>query len=210
MSEYWTWLVLAGLGAFHGLNPAMGWLFAVALGLHRDSRVIIVQALPAIALGHAASIAIVAGAVVLTGIAIKAHALLAGGGILLIGWAIYHQLYGHRHRVRVGMRTGLAGLALWSFLMATAHGAGLMVLPALIPLCLGDSPLGEIAAERSVGTVLAAVGIHSAAMLVVTGAVATAVREWLGLAVLRSAWINFDLVWTVALVLTGLVLLLSA
>lgn len=210
MSEYWPWLVLAGLGAFHGLNPAMGWLFAVALGLHRDSRVIIVQALPAIALGHAASIAIVAGAVVLTGIAIKAHALLAGGGILLIGWAIYHQLYGHRHRVRVGMRTGLAGLALWSFLMATAHGAGLMVLPALIPLCLGDSPLGEIAAERSVGTVLAAVGIHSAAMLVVTGAVATAVREWLGLAVLRSAWINFDLVWTVALVLTGLVLLLSA
>ena len=210
MSEYWPGLVLAGLGAFHGLNPAMGWLFAVALGLHRDSRVIIVQALPAIALGHAASIAIVAGAVVLTGIAIKAHALLAGGGILLIGWAIYHQLYGHRHRVRVGMRTGLAGLALWSFLMATAHGAGLMVLPALIPLCLGDSPLGEIAAERSVGTVLAAVGIHSAAMLVVTGAVATAVREWLGLAVLRSAWINFDLVWTVALVLTGLVLLLSA
>ena len=210
MSEYWPWLVLAGLGAFHGLNPAMGWLFAVALGLHRDSRVIIVQALPAIALGHAASIAIVAGAVVLTGITIKAHALLAGGGILLIGWAIYHQLYGHRHRVRVGMRTGLAGLALWSFLMATAHGAGLMVLPALIPLCLGDSPLGEIAAERSVGTVLAAVGIHSAAMLVVTGAVATAVREWLGLAVLRSAWINFDLVWTVALVLTGLVLLLSA
>lgn len=210
MSEYWPWLVLAGLGAFHGLNPAMGWLFAVALALHRNSRVIIVQALPAIAVGHAASIAIVAGAVVLAGIAIRAHALLAGSGILLIGWAIYHQLYGHRHRVRIGMRTGLAGLALWSFLMATAHGAGLMVLPALIPLCLGDSPLEEIATAGSVGTALAAVGIHTAAMLVVTGAVAIAVREWLGLAVLRRAWINFDLVWTVALVLTGLVLLFSA
>jgi hypothetical protein len=210
VSEYWPWLVLAGLGAFHGLNPAMGWLFAVALAMHRDSRTIIVQALPAIALGHALSIAIVAGAVVLAGIAIRLQALLAGCGILLIGWAIYHQLYGHRHRVRVGMRTGLAGLALWSFLMATAHGAGLMVLPALIPLCLGDSPLGEIAAKGAVGTVLAAVAIHTAAMLAVTGAIAVAVREWLGLAILRGAWINFDLIWTVALVLTGLVLLVSS
>jgi len=210
VNEYWPWLVLAGLGAFHGLNPAMGWLFAVALSLHRNSRIVVVQALPAIALGHAFSIAIVAGAVVLAGIAIRAHALLAGSGILLIGWAIYHQLYGHRHRVRIGMRTGLAGLALWSFLMATAHGAGLMILPALIPLCLADSPLGEIAAEGSVGITLAAVGIHTAAMLAVTGSIAIVVREWLGLAFLRSAWINFDLIWTAGLALAGLVLLLSA
>jgi hypothetical protein len=210
VSEYWPWLVLAGLGAFHGLNPAMGWLFAVALGLHRNSRVVVVQALPAIAFGHAFSIAFVAGAVLLAGIVIRAHALLAGGGILLIGWAIYHQLYGHRHRVRFGMRTGLAGLALWSFLMATAHGAGLMVLPALIPLCLADSPLGEIAMKGSVGITLAAVGIHTAAMLVVTGAIAIIVREWLGLALLRSAWINFDLIWTAGLAFAGLVLLLSS
>jgi hypothetical protein len=210
VSEYWPWLVLAGLGAFHGLNPAMGWLFAVALGLHRNSHVVVVQALPAIAFGHAVSIAIVAGAVLLAGIVIRAHALLAGCGILLICWAIYHQLYGHRHRVRIGMRTGLAGLALWSFLMATAHGAGLMILPALIPLCLGDSPLGEIAAGGSVGIMLAAVGIHTAAMLAVTGAIAIVVREWLGLAVLRSAWINFDLIWTAGLALAGLVLLLSS
>lgn len=210
MKEYWPWLVLAGLGAFHGLNPAMGWLFAVALGLHRNSGVILVKALPVIAIAHAASIAIVAGAVVLTGIAIRSQALLAGSGILLVGWAMYHQLYGHRHRVRIGMRTGLAGLALWSFLMATAHGAGVMVLPALIPLCLADSPLGTIAAEGSIGLTLAAVGIHTAAMLAVTGAIAIVVREWLGLAVLRTAWINFDLIWTVALALTGLVLLLSS
>ena len=159
MTEYWPWLVLAGLGAFHGMNPAMGWLFAVALGLHRDSRVILVQALPAIALGHAMSIMIVAGAVVLAGVAISGHALLAGSGFLLIGWAIYHQLYGHRHRVRFGMQTGLAGLALWSFLMATAHGAGLMVLPALIPLCLSRDPLGDIAMDGSVGIALAAVTV---------------------------------------------------
>jgi hypothetical protein len=85
-----------------------------------------------------------------------------------------------------------------------------MVLPALIPLCLADSPLGTIAAEGSIGLTLAAVGIHTAAMLAVTGAIAIVVRGWLGLAVLRTAWINFDLIWTVALALTGLVLLLSS
>src|SRR5688572_22259484 len=157
VSEYWPWLVLAGLGAFHGLNPAMGWLFAVALGLHRDSRVILVQVLPAIALGHAVSVMVVAGLVVVAGVVISGYALLAGSGLLLVGWAIYHQFYGHRHRVRFGMQTGLAGLALWSFLMATAHGAGLMVLPALIPLCLSSDPLGDVAADGSVGIALAEV-----------------------------------------------------
>src|SRR3982074_1454975 len=124
------------VGAFHGLNPAMGWLFAVALGLHRKSRGTVFWALPPIALGHALSIAIIAGAVVVAGGMVNQRLVLAGAGFLLIGWAIYHQLYGHRHRVRVGMRTGQIGLVLWSFLMATAHGAGLMVLPALFQLCL--------------------------------------------------------------------------
>ena len=210
MTGYWPWLVLAGLGAFHGVNPAMGWLFAVALGLHRDSRVILLQALPAIALGHAMSIVMVAGAVVIAGVAVSGHALFAGSGLLLIGWAIYHQLYGHRHRVRFGMQTGLAGLALWSFLMATAHGAGLMVLPALIPLCVSSGPLGDIASGGSVGVALAAVTVHTASLLAVTGTIAIAVREWLGLAVLKSAWINFDVIWTAGLAATGLILLLSS
>jgi hypothetical protein len=203
-------VVLAGLGAFHGMNPAMGWLFAVALGLHRNSRVILIQALPAIALGHAMSIMMVAGLVVLAGVVISGPALLAGSGLLLIGWAIYHQLYVHRHRVRFGMQTGLAGLTLWSFLMATAHGAGLMVLPALIPLCLSGGPLGNIATDGSVGIALAAVTVHTAALLAVTGTIAIAVREWLGLAVLKSAWINFDVIWTAGLAATGLILLLSS
>jgi hypothetical protein len=208
VNEYWPWVMLAGLGAFHGVNPAMGWLFAVALGLNRDSRVIVVQALPAIALGHAVSIVVVAGLVVLAGVVVSGHVLLAGSGVLLIGWAAYHQLYGHRHRVRFGMQTGLAGLALWSFLMATAHGAGLMVLPALIPLCLSSGPLGGIAADGSVGIALAAVTVHTAALLAVTGTIAIAVREWLGLTVLKSAWINFDVIWTVGLAATGVILLL--
>src|SRR5260221_13960988 len=199
MMALWPWLALAGRGAFHGLNPAMGWLFAVALGLHRKSRGTVFWALPPIALGHALSIAIIAGAVVVAGVMVNQRLLLAGAGLLLIGWAIYHQLYGHRPRVRVGMRTGQIGLVLWSFLMATAHGAGLMLLPALIPLCLASSPAHEIAASGSLGVTLAAVGIHTGAMLAVTAAIAIFVYEWVGVAMLRPAGLNVGLVWTAAL-----------
>jgi hypothetical protein len=207
MTQLWPWLMLAGLGAFHGLNPAMGWLFAVALGLHRNSRATVLSALPPIALGHALSIAIVAGAVVVAGAMVSQRLVLAGAGLLLIGWAVYHQVYGHRHRVRVGMRTGQIGLVLWSFLMATAHGAGLMLLPALFQLCLSSPPAPEITASGSLAMTLAAVSVHTAAMLAVTGAIAVVVYEWVGLAILRTAWLNLDLIWTAALATTGVFLL---
>lgn len=210
MSELWPWLALAGLGAFHGLNPAMGWLFAVALGLHRRSFPTVLWALPPIAIGHAASIAIVAGAVVLTGLVFDTRWLFRAAAVLLIGWAAYHRLYGHRHRVRVGMTAGFAGLTLWSFLMATAHGAGLMILPAVVPLCVAASPLREIDAPGSMAITLAAVGVHTGAMLAVTALIAIAVYRWIGLAILRSAWLNFDRIWTAALAATGLVLLVVA
>jgi hypothetical protein len=199
--------MLAGLGAFHGLNPAMGWLFAVALGLHRNSRATVLSALPPIALGHALSIAIVAGAVVVAGAMVSQRLVLAGAGLLLIGWAIYHQVYGHRHRVRVGMRTGQIGLVLWSFLMATAHGAGLMLLPALFQLCLSSPSAPEITVSGSLAMTLAAVSVHTAAMLAVTGVIAIVVYEWVGLAILRTAWLNLDLIWTAALATTGVFLL---
>jgi hypothetical protein len=207
MTQLWPWLMLAGLGAFHGLNPAMGWLFAVALGLHRNSRATVFWALPPIALGHALSIAIVAGAVVFAGVMVSQRLVLAGAGLLLIGWAVYHQVYGHRHRVRVGMRTGQIGLVLWSFLMATAHGAGLMLLPALFQLCLAPSQAQGVIPAGSLGMTLAAVGVHTAAMLAVTGVIAIVVYEWIGLAILRTAWLNLDLVWTAALATTGVFLL---
>jgi hypothetical protein len=207
MTQLWPWLMLAGLGAFHGLNPAMGWLFAVALGLHRNSRATVLSALPPIALGHALSIAIVAGAVVVAGAMVSQRLVLAGAGLLLIGWAIYHQVYGHRHRVRVGMRIGQIGLVLWSFLMATAHGAGLMLLPALFQLCLSSPPASEITASGSLAMTLAAVSVHTAAMLAVTGVIAIVVYEWVGLAILRTAWLNLDLIWTAALATTGVFLL---
>jgi hypothetical protein len=188
----------------------MGWLFAVALGLHRRSRASVVLALPPIAFGHAVSIAMVAGAFATAGVLVNQRAVQVSAGLLLIGWSVYHQLYGHRHRVRVGMKTGQAGLVLWSFLMATAHGAGLMILPAMIPLCLASSATGEAGAGGPAGAALAAVAVHTAAMLVVTAAVAVSVYEWVGLSVLRTAWLNTDLLWTGALAGTGLVLLLLA
>ncbi len=208
VTELWPWLSLAGLGAFHGVNPAMGWLFAVALGQHRRSRAVVLLSLLPIALGHAISIAAVVAAVVILGAVIDQRAIRLGGGVLLIAWAIYHAIYGHRHRVRVGMQTGMAGLALWSFLMATAHGAGLMLVPVLIPLCLAATPAREITAAGSLPVSLAAIGVHTLAMLSVTGLIAVIVFEWLGLAFLRRGWINLDYLWIAALLGAGVFLLL--
>jgi hypothetical protein len=202
----WPWLTFAGLGLYHGLNPTMGWLFAVALGLHRRSRRVVLLALLPMAAGHALSIWLVAASVMAMGMIVNTTAVgLTAGGILVL-WAGYHWLYGHRHRVRVGMTVGVAGLALWSLLMATAHGAGLMLVPALMPLCASMPTIGREALLLS----LAAVAVHTLTMLAVTGLVALVVHGWLGLAFLRRSWINFDLLWTGALVTTGLVLIITA
>ena len=208
-TEPWAWPALAALGFFHGLNPAMGWLFAVALGLHRGSRRAVFLALPPIALGHAASIGLVLAAFVLLDLALDLTLLRRGAGLLLIGWAVWHVFYGHRGRVRVGMQTGLAGLALWSFLVAGAHGAGLMLIPIVAPLCAAASPTGDIAAASATPIALAALAIHTAAMLAAIGAVAFVVYEWAGLAFLRRGWINVDLIWSATLAACGAFLLLA-
>ena len=208
MASVSPWLVLAGLGAFHGLNPAMGWLFAVALGLHRQSRGIVLKSLIPIAIGHTVSIGIVALAVVTLGLVVDQRFLEIAAGVVLLGWAAYHAAYGHRHRVRVGMKTGMMGLGFWSFLMATAHGAGLMLVPVLIPLCLAATPAKELTAAGSLPIALAAIGTHMAAMLAVTLAIAVSVYEWLGLSFLRWGWFNFDLIWIAALAITGIILII--
>jgi hypothetical protein len=210
MTGLWPWAALAGLGAYHGINPAMGWLFAVALGLHRQSRRVVLKALVPIAIGHALSIAIVAALVVLAGFMVEPWLIQIAAGLVLIGWALWHWRYGSRHRVRVGMTTGMAGLALWSFLMASTHGAGLMLVPVLMPMGLAGGHAAHAGAGGSLALALAAIGVHTAAMLAVTGLIAFVVYEWLGLALLRRAWINLDLLWTIALALTGVLLLASA
>jgi hypothetical protein len=205
LAGVWPWLTFAGLGLFHGLNPAMGWLFAVALGLHRHSRAAVLMALPPMAAGHAVAIWLVAASVVALGTQVDATAVRVAAGVVLVLWAGYHWAYGHRHRVRVGMTAGAAGLAAWSFLMATAHGAGLMLIPALLPLCSTPARGGETMIIS-----VAAVAVHTLTMLAATGLIALVVYEWIGLGFLRQSWINFDLLWAGALAVTGLVLIVTA
>jgi hypothetical protein len=216
----WPWAALAALGAFHGLNPAMGWLFAVALGLRRGDGRTVLGALAPIALGHAAAIAL---AVALVGLALSSidPALLRlAAALLLFGFGVHRLRRSYRHRFRVGMAAGPRDLAVWSFLMATAHGAGLMVAPVLLalPICATagppDAPAMAAAGMATLGASLPlgllAIAVHTAAMLAVATALAWIIFAWIGLAVLRTRWINLDLLWNGALVATGAVFLLIA
>jgi hypothetical protein len=208
-TELWPWLALAGLGFFHGINPAMGWLFAVALGLHRRSFRTVLLSLVPIALGHATAIALVLVAALALGLVFD-H-VIAGrvAAVILIGWALWHAVRGHRQRLRVGMQTGLVGLAVWSCFVATAHGAGLMLIPVLMPICLSGTSPDALVTAGSIPIGIAALGVHTGVMLATIGLVSIAVYEWIGLAFLRSHWINFDLVWIAALSLSGVVLMLA-
>jgi hypothetical protein len=206
-SELWLWLAIAGLGVFHGLNPAMGWLFAVALGLNRRSDRIVWLALIPIGLGHALAVAIVLFVVLALGIVLEPALLRPLAAALLFAWAAWHAFYGWRHKLRFGMQIGLAGLFLWSFLMANAHGAGLMLVPAVIPLCLAASPVHTLKIGSSLPVALAALALHTAAMLATIGIVSIVVYKWLDLGFLRRGWINFDLLWTIMLVVCGIIVL---
>jgi hypothetical protein len=206
-SELWLWLVIAGLGLFHGVNPAMGWLFAVALGLHRHSERVVWLALLPIGLGHAAAVAIIVFIALALGLVLDTGLLQRLAAVVLLAWAAWHALYGRRHTVRFGMQISLGGLFLWSFLMANAHGAGLMLIPAVIPLCLAASPAHELTASGSLPIALTALGLHTGVMLATIGIISIVVYKWAGIAFLRRGWINFDLVWTMALIVCAIILL---
>lgn len=169
VAELWPWLAIAGGGALHGLNPANGWIWAAAWGLRSGGRARALRALLPIAVGHTASIAVVAGAVAFG--ATLDRGLLQFGAATLCVLAVALHL-SRRTAQAARAPAGHAGLALWSFMMATAHGAGLMLVPALIPLCMLDAAAPSIGAAGPLSLALAAVGLHSAAMLLVTGLVA--------------------------------------
>jgi hypothetical protein len=216
MNTYWPWLSLLVLGAFHGLNPAMGWLFAVSLGLQERRLRAVVTALGPIALGHALAIGIAAVAVSTLGLVIPQRLLLTLGGGVLLGFAAYKVVTRFRHPRWVGMRVGPRELVLWSFLMASAHGAGLMLVPVLAGL-RGEGVSSALAHADHLGhaghqvpgghdsllPALAAVGLHSFAMLAVAGVIALVVYQKLGVEVLRRVWVNLDLIWVGALVVVG-------
>jgi hypothetical protein len=217
----WTWLALAALGAGHGLNPGMGWLFAVALGMQEGRVRAVWRALSPLALGHAIAIGAAVLAAAALGRLLPPAALrwIIGGTLISLGAV---RLVRHRHPRYGGMRVGFRELTTWSFLMATAHGAGLMVLPLLV----GNSDAGSHAgpsgahamhlAAASVvpvsgplGAGLWATAMHTAGYLLVTGLIAVIVYRKLGLRMLGRMWINLDLIWGGALLVTGAVALLA-
>lgn len=222
-SHAWPWLAVALLGAFHGLNPGMGWLFAVALGLQEQRGRAVVAALGPIALGHACAIALVALPVGLLGLVIAPRWLLALGGIALLGFAAAKVASRFRHPRWVGMRVGPRDLILWSFIMATAHGAGLMMAPAIVLLAgpeaakaaLAAHPAGQIShaahpvmagdVSGALAPALAGTVLHTVTMVLVMGVVALLVYRILGVELLRRAWINLDLIWVGALTIAGAV-----
>jgi hypothetical protein len=210
------WLTLLLLGAFHGVNPAMGWLFATNNGLRKGSVRGVIRALPPIGLGHVLSVGAVAGVLVLTGRALPTRvATLAVGGSL-IAFGLWH-LLGRRKRRPVSGPVGWVGLATWSFLVATAHGAGLMLAPVLLPHSI--SGRGKSAyvyfCHVSVGTLrptlssaLGATAVHSGCTLVVLSVIALAVYRAARLDVAQRLWMNLDRVWAVALVGAGMLIAL--
>jgi len=210
VSELWPWLAVFGLGIFHGINPAMGWLFAVALGLQEQKRAAVFRALPPMVLGHALSIGIIIAAVMLARVSLPHPALKIGAAAILFVFGFY-RLLRSRHPTWVGMRVGFGDLTLWSFVMASAHGAGLM----LVPLFLGSPAAGDAhhhtAAFANFGApslLAGSVGVHTLGYLLTTALLAILVYEKLGVAILRRAWFNIDFVWMLALMITGAFILL--
>lgn len=208
----WSWAGLFALGAFHGVNPGMGWLFAVALGMQERRRTAVYRAMLPLALGHALAIAAGVGVAMLVGAVVPLPALQWGvGGVLLVLGT--RRFFRHGHPRWVGMRVGLKDLTVWSFLMASAHGASLMVLPFVLRAAAVPHehqhhmmPVADTGIWPAVWATL----IHSAGYLSVTAIVGLVVFERLGVGLLRKAWINLDLVWAVALVMTSAVLVMSA
>ena len=215
MSELWPWLAVFGLGLFHGINPAMGWLFAVALGLQEQKRAAVLRALPPIALGHALSIGIIITVVLLARVAVPPRTLKIAAAAILFTFGLY-RLLRSRHPNWVGMRVGFGDLTLWSFVMASAHGAGLMLVPFFLPSAAGEESHHHEAHQMHAwafanfsapSLLIAAVVIHTLGYLVITALVAIVVYENLGVAILRHAWFNIDLLWMLALMITGVFIL---
>jgi hypothetical protein len=214
MTAIWPWVALFGLGAFHGINPAMGWLFALCLGLQERRHTAVLAALPPIALGHALSVGLIIAVVAVLRVTVELSALKYSSAGILVVFGLY-RLLRTRHPRWVGMRVGFRDLTLWSFLMASAHGAGLMLLPVFLAGSshvytshhnIGHSTHFVVANGPAALTI--AVVIHTFAHLLTAGAVALLFYHKLGLDILKTAWVNIDLAWAVVLVVTGGVLAL--
>ena len=198
------WMALLLLGAFHGINPGMGWLFAVALGMQENRSAAVWRALLPLGLGHACAIAVTLLAVIAAGMMVPTSTLRWPIGGVLIVFGI-RRLIRHGHPRWGSMRIGMAGLTAWSFLVATAHGAGLMVVPVWLQgrEAIHGTHAGHVQAAADLASGITATAVHGASYLIVTALIAWVVFAKLGVGLLRSAWINVDLIWAAALIVSG-------
>jgi hypothetical protein len=209
MASYYPWLGIFLLGCYHGINPAMGWLFAVAIGLQDRNGTAVARSIVPLTLGHIASV----GAVVLVTVAIAAQlphtAVRIGAAAILLAFGI-SRLVRVRHPRWVGMRVGFWGLVLWSLLMSSAHGAGLMLVPFVTAAHASSDAMGMAmpAPPPQYGAGLLMVALHTLGYAVSTLAIAMAVYVRFGVDFLRTAWFNVDLIWAAALIASGVVTLL--
>ncbi len=216
MSDRYVWLALFLLGCYHGLNPAMGWLFAVALGLQERSMVAVVRAIVPIALGHVVSVAVVVLLATLAAVALPHAVVHVAAAAILLSFGAY-RLVRSRHPRWVGMRVGFWGLTFWGFLMASAHGAGLMLLPFVTASRAFAQPAMSMpmptphghSAEAHYLVALLMVGTHTLGYVVTMTAIALVVYARFGVSFLRRAWLNVDLVWGAALIVAGVVALFT-
>jgi hypothetical protein len=211
VDQRYVWLALFLLGCYHGLNPGMGWLFAVALGLQERTARAVMRAIVPITLGHIVSIAIVVALAMLAAFWLPHAIVHRSAAAILLAFGAY-RLVRARHPRWVGMRVGFWGLALWGFLMASAHGAGLMLLPFVtasstdphpMPMPMPQTPTNHY----TNGWLM--IAMHTLGYVVTMSTIAWLVYEKFGVSFIRHAWFNVDLVWGVALIAAGLIALFT-
>jgi hypothetical protein len=209
-SQLWPWAALFLLGAYHGVNPGMGWLFAVALGMQKKSAAAVWQSLVPIAAGHFVAIGLVVAAAAIAGAVLPLRYVKVAAACVLLAFGL-HRLIRKGHPRWGGMQIGFRDLCIWSFLMASAHGAGFMLLPILLKMSslhvaadVGDSAHHlHTLGFAGPWTASIALLVHTLGYLLVTGLIAFVVYEKLGLDILRKTWVNLDLIWAVALIATA-------
>ncbi len=214
----WTtaglWLAVVGSGIYHGVNPGMGWPLAVSAGLMGNGRRDLLAALWPLAAGHFLAMAgILLPFAVMTVLVDWQHEIRIGASLLVVAAGFY--LLINRRHPRFLARIRPTQLALWSFAVAMAHGAGLMLVPIYLGLCRTEElDSGHQAAFALMGgnlsvAIMVAV-VHAGAMIISGGVLAIAVHAWLGLTFLSKSWFNLDLVWALSLILVGVIGLSAA